>query len=122
MSDRRATSLSPAEVFLLRAWAETAFRAFGSMPYLVGSVARAEPWRDVDVRCILDDGDALLDPPMRLAGLSAAVSFWAQRATGLPVDFQFQSRREANKYAGKRQPLAVLDVVYPSPESPKENR
>lgn len=111
---RRATSLGPAETILLRGWAETLWHAFDAMPYLVGSVARSEAWRDVDVRCILPDDDPLLaKSKLRVDALSAAVSFWGQRATGLPIDFQFQAQSEANQHDGERYALAVLTAVYP---------
>lgn len=109
VSQRRATSLGPPERFLLEQWARTIAEAFGcGFPYLVGSVARDEAWRDVDVR--------LMMPAEEYAGLiahdllSAAVSVWGQLATGLPIDFQFQEITAANElYGGKRRiPLGML--------------
>lgn len=113
MSGRRATSLSPPERFLLEQWARTVREAFGHTPYLVGSVARADEWRDVDVRLMLDvtDIEALFSPEwsLRLATLNVAFSVWGQRATGLPIDFQFQRTSDANAQhaGGPRIPLGL---------------
>lgn len=101
VSRRRATSLSPPDIFLLAGWGESLSAAFdGGRPYLVGSVARAEPdWRDVDVRLILPDDDfaALTGgKPERLRTLNAALSLWGRQVTGLPIDFQLQDMTTAN--------------------------
>jgi hypothetical protein len=82
-------------MFLLQEWMGTLFVTFGHHPYLVGSVARGEPWRDVDIRLMLDDDDPLLVEP-RCQVLNVAMSLYGQRATGLPIDFQFQSITEGN--------------------------
>lgn len=93
---RRATSLSPPDRFLLDQWADQIATAFGyGFPVLVGSAARAEPWRDIDVRLLLPH-DVLLAitglDEQRHKALDVAFSLWGQKATGLPIDFQFQSR------------------------------
>lgn len=110
MSARRASSLSPPEVFLLRQWGRTLWESFDEMPYLVGSAERGEAWRDLDVRIILPDKHYFVDgPAMQAAALNVAVSVWGQRATGLPIDFQFQSRTEADLYAdGPRNPIGIV--------------
>lgn len=95
MNGRRASSLSPPEMFLLQEWMGTLFATFGDHPYLVGSVARGEAWRDVDIRMMLPDDDPLLVEP-RCTVLNVAMSLYGQRATGLPIDFQFQSITEGN--------------------------
>lgn len=105
---RRATSLGPPEMLLLRGWGITLNHFFGAMPYLVGSAVTGSEWRDVDVRMMLAPEDPLLTDRSRMAALSAAMSHWGQRATGLPVDFQFQHRDEANnEFRGPRIPLGV---------------
>ena len=108
---RRATSLSPPERFLLDAWGASLYRAFGCWAVLVGSVARAEPWRDVDVRLMLDairyEGLTGTDFDQH-AALNVAFSLWGQRATGLPIDFQFQETDSANaEHNGRRIPLGI---------------
>lgn len=109
---RRASSLSPPEFYLLTAWGRTICEAFGAMPYLVGSCGRGEVFRDVDVRMMLDGDDALWivtqpgQEPM-LAALNVAVSMWGQRATGLPIDFQFQDQEAANVEFGDERRNAV---------------
>lgn len=114
---RRATSLGPTEMFILRAWGVALRDSFGEMPYLVGSVVRAEPWRDVDVRMMLDPDDPLLADRHRLITLSHAVTVWGQRVTGLPIDFQFQHRDEANaEHDGRRHPLGLSPQGASRPE------
>lgn len=110
LTRRRATSLGPPEKFLLDQWASTVGEAFGHTPYLVGSVARGEDWRDVDVRVIMGTvlfGELTQNRPDQLAALNVAMSVWGQRATGLPIDFQFQEIEAANaKFDGVRNALA----------------
>lgn len=117
---RRTTMLGPVEIYLLDQWGRQLYEAFGAYPYLVGSVMKGGPWRDVDVRLILDDkafkritgakpGEIHLDCP-QLQALNVAFTVWGQRVTGLPVDFQFQSMTEANgdpANEGPRNPLGV---------------
>lgn len=94
----RVTSLSPPDRFVIDQWAEQVAVSFGYGPLvLVGSVARAESWRDVDLRLMLpDDVLAALtgEDRLRHAALDLAFSCWGQRATGLPIDFQFQPKSE----------------------------
>ena len=111
MTQRRATSLSPPEMFWLRVWGRLLRDAFGAMPYLVGSAARAEVWRDIDVRMMLAADDPLLaDRHHRLRVLHVAISLWGQKTTGLPIDFQFQAAAEANaEHPGRRIPIGMDD-------------
>lgn len=73
--------------------------------YLVGSVLTRPDWRDVDVRCLLDEKEfAIIHDPM----LDAAVSEWLRARTGLPIDFQFQWSEQANKeFDGQRNALGI---------------
>lgn len=112
MSQRRATSLGPTEMFLLRTWASTLREAFGAMPYLVGSVARDEEWRDVDVRVMLDDDDPLLADRRRARALNVALTLWGQHVTRLPIDCQLQATTEGNTHDGPRLPLGM--AVWPA--------
>lgn len=56
-------------------------------------------YRDVDLRCILDDVDydaMITSNQARLGLLNTAMSEWLEARTGLPIDFQFQRQTEAN--------------------------
>lgn len=115
---RRASGLGPTEMHLLRTWGAELFRSFRivpdsrAMPYLVGSCARNEPWRDVDVRIICADTDPLVVmPPQRRRAIDTALSVWGQRATGLPIDCQVQSMAEANvpEHDGPRNPIGLSE-------------
>jgi len=102
-------------MFLLNGWCAQVYEAFGEPPYLVGSVARDEDWRDVDLRLMLDVDrfDALTGGDnQRLTALNVALSIWARQATGLPVDFQFQDVDAANEaHDGPRIPLGLSRVI-----------
>jgi hypothetical protein len=101
----RATALSPTEMLRLDQWAESLTWTFEHGPYLVGSVLTRRDYRDVDVRVRLDDHDPLLADPDRLRIINVALSVWAQQASGLPVDFQFQPQSEWDANPGLRNPL-----------------
>ena len=86
--------------------------AFGTPPYLVGSVNERPDYRDVDVRLILLDAeyDRLTVPEWSVIGL--ALSAYLRDATHLPVDFQVQRMTEANeRHPGTpRNPLGMRNV------------
>lgn len=94
--------------------------AFGTPPYLVGSVVTSQEWRDVDVRLILEDEEyeRLFGPyrrPERMNGkwaaLCMAFSALGKEMTGLPIDFQIQQQTQANKqYPGRREALGLVGV------------
>lgn len=111
MPTERGTYLGPQAMFNLNAACRTIVCAFGQHVYLVGSVYHRPDWRDVDVRCVLpdEDYDALFgkldgrDMPPKVGLLNAAMTAWLTLTTGLPVDFQFQRRTEANReFDGQR--------------------
>ena len=96
------------QISQLEAWARLLHDAFDAMPYLVGSALTGKEWRDVDVRMLLDDdqwrrwfGETHDLHPRRMiaswAVLCTAISEWGERWTGLPIDFQFQTRTEGNE-------------------------
>jgi hypothetical protein len=109
-SSDRSTYLQLVDWQLLEDWCaciRSAFpNAFGT--YLVGSCLRRPDFRDVDVRMIMPDEvfDAEFPNYMdydpyslrvgKLTRMNTAFSLYAQRATGLPIDFQFQRASEAN--------------------------
>lgn len=74
--------------------------------YLVGSVLTKPNFRDVDLRCMLDDEDydKLFMSPYKDLNcdhmrqvFNISISAWLKSVTGLPIDFQFQKTSEANK-------------------------
>lgn len=113
----RAHRLLPADQFNLNRACQAIVDAFDWNVYHVGSSLRAltegTPWRDVDVRCMLDDDEfdrmfpgawpSAYDEPTswRLALLNTSMSEWLAARTGLPIDFQFQRLTQANaKFSG----------------------
>jgi hypothetical protein len=91
--------------------------------YLVGSALERRDFRDVDVRCILDDAnfDRLFpashgfspnaaDPFWSL--LNAALSEWMERRIQLPVDFQVQRQSQANAQEDGRPKYALGRYLY----------
>lgn len=99
--------------------------AFGPCVFLVGSSIQSRNYRDVDVRCMLDDGayrqlfpagGGYQDPFWSL--LVTSISCWLAHHTGLPlVDFQFQPRSLADAHFGQapRVPLGVFVRTLPAP-------
>jgi hypothetical protein len=122
-STRSASYLSPPD-FLRLNWACRPIKeAFGTYPYLVGSVLTRPDYRDIDLRLILADdtyaamfGDMDGDPighrkrrPTLLL-LNIALSDLIQRSANppAPIDFQFQSMTEANvPEHGMRNPMGL---------------
>lgn len=96
-------------------------QAFGHGIYLVGSSMERRDFRDVDVRCILEDPDFdRLFPPDEMGGarwsiMNAVIAQWLSAQANLPVDFQFQSQTKANREYGngKRSALSILPQLAP---------
>lgn len=107
---RRASYLTVSQQFDLD-HACKALEEAGLQSYHVGSSITRPDWRDVDVRCIMDDDefDALfLGARSRLKFLNVAISEWLGARTGLPVDFQFQRMTEANaEFNGPRSAIGM---------------
>lgn len=91
--------------------------AFGHCVYLVGSSIERRDYRDVDIRCILDDAEfERLFPGARNRPASSAlwslvvtsISLWLSKRTGLPVDFQIQSMTEADAEKGMRCAVGIF--------------
>lgn len=107
----RATYLSPPDHHRL-SWACRPVReAYGTPPYLVGSVLERPSYRDIDLRLILPDTEfgALFPNRQVLMLLNVAVSDFITKTAGLsiPVDFQFQSQSEANAFDGPRNAMGL---------------
>ena len=117
---RRASYLSPPD-FRRLDWACERIRdAFGSAPYLVGSVNERADFRDIDLRLILADEEfeRMFDGNRALRQLlNIALSDFIQRMASppAPIDFQIQSMTEANvpEHKGFRNPLGVREARQP---------
>ena len=108
---KRRCGLSTHDLYLLNEVCQQIDEALG-MPYLVGTAATDQDYRDVDVRVLLDDDefDAIFAARPKLWDLLCfTVSHYLRDVTGLPVDFQVQRRTEANERFGGmfRNPLAM---------------
>jgi len=105
------SGLNPPMLFALDLACKPIAVAFGTSPYLVGSVQErtAGPRSDVDIRLILTDKkyDRLIKTPQMRTMLDLAFSAFLRDLTGLPIDFQIQRMTQANeKHKGKqRNPL-----------------
>lgn len=108
------SALSPRQMFLLDNACHPLREAFPSYgPYLVGTAFHRGPFRDVDVRLIMEDeefdklADAVGMPAVWFLGLG--LGQYLASLTGLPIDFQFQRATEANEiHGGKpRNPLGL---------------
>lgn len=87
--------------------------------YMVGSALERPDWRDVDLRMIMSDADFQrefpdahgeggweMDPKWIL--LTASISGYLTKLTGLPIDFQFQPQTHANaRHKGRRNAMGM---------------
>lgn len=106
---RRTDQLTTTEMYNLDNACRLISRAFGDeCPYLVGTAGFGEgPYRDVDVRLMLDADDfAAVCPTLaRWELLCIAIGAYLSERTGLPVDFQIQRADIANeRFSGSRNP------------------
>lgn len=108
---KRACYLSPPDLHRLDWACRPILEAFGTTPYLVGSVLIRPEFRDIDLRLILPDSrfaQIAGSEQMRLL-LNIALSDLIARGAGLshPIDFQIQSQSEANAIKGSRNPMGM---------------
>lgn len=110
----RTDLLTTTELYHLDQACQVVSRAFrGGPPYLVGSAGvgnDGDPYRDVDVRIMLDDDEFAEVCPTRERWELLCLSIGAYLAarSGCPVDFQIQRTREANeRFSGPRNPLGL---------------
>lgn len=123
---RRANFVPAPHFYLLNQACLPLVQAFGHSVYLVGSAIERRDYRDVDVRCILDDAeyDRLFGKDGGYTNafwslVCTSVSLYLSQATGLPVDFQIQRQTQANaQHSGKRAALGIF-LDYPG-ERPTE--
>jgi hypothetical protein len=113
---------------------QEAFGAHGGV-YLVGSALHTRDYRDVDVRCILEDAefDRLFPGVSSWPGASpspsydplwsivcSSISLYLSQHSGLPVDFQIQRMTAANAVDGDK-PRSAIGIFLASREtSPTE--
>lgn len=109
MAKSRLSRLGPHDIFLLDQWGRQLSEAFGQRPYLVGSALGSADYRDVDVRML--DPLRLGNRPLARRAINLALTLWGRTATGLPIDFQLQTRREFHAHDGKpRNPLGTRSL------------
>lgn len=109
MSWRRVTGLTTYDFSVLNDACGVLRGCFGERVYLVGSALGGGPFRDVDVRVILDDAtfDQIFGVgPNRLLMLWSVVcqgiGAHLRHTTGLPIDFQIQRKTQADeKFLGQ---------------------
>lgn len=107
----RAHFIGAPEFFNLNQACRAIVDAFDWNVYLVGSSMKKRDFRDVDIRCILDDDEFdKLFPGVgnntwtdaKWSLLCSSISAWLKNQTNLPIDFQFQRRTNANaEYSSK---------------------
>ena len=118
---KKASYIGAPAVFLLELACQhvnAAFRSYGC--YVVGSSLERADWRDVDVRMIMSDEEfAKLFPDASLVTASwefdprwllmtTALSAHLSKASGLPIDFQFQPQTFANeRHKGPRNAIGL---------------
>src|SRR6185295_7651429 len=118
---KRANWIGAPQYFQLNHACMLLAQAFGHGIYLVGSSMERRDFRDVDVRCMLEDQDFdRLFPPDEMGGarwsiMNVVISQWLAAQSDLPVDFQFQSQIKANRDygGGKRSALSILPALAP---------
>lgn len=95
-----------------------AFGGFGC--FLVGSALERPDWRDIDVRYIMTDEEFAAEfPAVNMKAhnwefdpkwilLTTGIAAYLSKASGLPVDFQFQPQSHANaRHKGPRNALGL---------------
>lgn len=119
---RHASYLSPPDMHRLDWACRPIYAAFGSPPFLVGSVLTRPDFRDIDLRLILPDDDVnklcSVGTNMQVSNLGSAVLLLLNIAISdliarsanaqAPIDFQIQSMTEANvPEHGLRNPMGI---------------
>src|SRR5690349_2568512 len=110
---KRANYIGAPEFYNLNNVAMVLNEAFGGYHnYLVGSSIERRDFRDVDIRCILDDAEfdrifqhnsVNYSTNALWSLVCASISEWLSHRTGLKIDFQIQRQTDANKEEGPRQ-------------------
>jgi hypothetical protein len=109
----RGSYLSVSQQYALNAACKQVAYLFTYGVYQVGSSLTRRDWRDVDLRCIIDDEEFYRmfghpKGPALLKFLNVCVSDWLSARTGLPIDFQFQQQSAANaEFDGPRNAVGI---------------
>lgn len=112
----RANYIPAPHYFNLNMACRPLVEAFGWCVYLVGSSLEKRDYRDVDIRCILDDVEyarlfpGLSDNPAfspLWSLMCSSISLYLSQHSGLPVDFQIQQQTEANQIEGRTKRHAI---------------
>ncbi len=110
-SKKRASGLSPTQLWMLDQACKPLTQAFKHTPFLVGSMLTNSNFRDVDIRLILPDNEHDAYPFNVLTLMGFLVSERLTNLTGLNVDFQFQRMTDANeKHLGPRNPIGCRSL------------
>lgn len=120
---RKASYVGAPAVFILESACRQLNEAYAycdiAHVYLVGSALERADWRDVDLRMIMSDadfqrefpdahGDAAWEMDPKWSLLTASISGYLSKLTGLPIDFQFQPMTFANKHhRGRRNAMGM---------------
>lgn len=115
---KRANYIGAPEFFELNQACRTIVEAYGVCVYLVGSALERRDYRDVDIRCILNDEDFDQKYPGITGNFSfdarwsldcSAISLFLSKHSGLKIDFQFQRQTQANEeYDGARSAVGIF--------------
>jgi hypothetical protein len=122
---RRGSYLSVGQQFNLEHQCRLLTAAFGACSYQVGSSLRHGEFRDVDIRCILNDADydvmiGANEPRLKL--LNTSISEWLAARTGLPIDFQFQRMTQANVEFNEQRSFVGVPFQKAIAETPEERK
>ena len=98
----RANYLLTTELHKLQTAVYWLCMGFGWRVYLVGSCLKKRDFRDVDLRCILLEEEEDIFQHPKSTVIQIALSEYLSNMTGLPIDFQFQTQKEADRYDGQR--------------------
>lgn len=123
----RANYLPAPHYFNLNMACLSLAEAFGHCIYLVGSSTERADYRDVDVRCILDDDafdklfpglgvdakTSLMQLDAKWSVICSSISLYLSQHSGLPVDFQIQQQSAASatfsiRKGHRRHPIGIF--------------
>jgi len=102
VSYERSHYLTTVEWFNLNTNLDLPCKCLGIGIYLVGSALKTRNFRDVDLRCIpYEEDEKFFEHPVGTF-LQVTIGEWLSNRTGLTIDFQFQTMKEAQKFDGDR--------------------
>lgn len=106
---RRSHYLNTVEWFNLNTCGDILYKWLGYQVFLVGSCLTTRDFRDVDIRAIFDSENytGFLSSSTDRRIVSMFISAWLSERTKLTIDFQFQTRDEAEEFKGDRLTLGI---------------